>query len=169
MTESTANYFSLVKQSLEYALNIRYFPSQECEKMSRPQVEVKESPELILKPIRIARKEDDYVEIEPTINSVRINILWKKHNELEKLLTNMYTSYLMKRAEKLEILRKVPVEGYDLSFLITDRHFEVYDKDLIIELILQIMSDFEKELTEMKLNVSSQLRFSTELFVKQFN
>ena len=34
----------------------------------------------------------------------------------------MYLRFLMQRAESLTLLRRTPLEGYDVSFLVTDQH-----------------------------------------------
>ena len=57
MVESYKPYLTKIRDSLEIALNIRNLPSLKYEKINRPQVEVNESPELILKPIEIKRSE----------------------------------------------------------------------------------------------------------------
>ena len=71
------------RDTLEYAFNLRNFPSLIYEKMNRPQVEVKESLELVNRPIIICRNEEEKIEIEPSINSVRINIV-TTDNKLDK-------------------------------------------------------------------------------------
>jgi actin related protein 2/3 complex subunit 4 len=82
MVESLKPYLCLIRDTLDYALNLRNFPSLIYEKINRPQVEVKENLELSLKPLVICRNEEEKVEIEPTINSVRINIVIKKHADI---------------------------------------------------------------------------------------
>ena len=40
------------------------------------------------------------------------------------------------------IFRKKPVEGYDLSFLITEQHLQKFDKNLLIDWILDVCHFF---------------------------
>ena len=117
--ESYKSYFSIIRETLNEALCLQNFPSQKYEKINRPQVEVNESPELINEPIVITRSDEEKVEIQSSINSVNVNVVLKKHADIEKLIIGIYGKYLMNRANQLELLRKVPKEGYDLSFLIT--------------------------------------------------
>ena len=120
MVDSYKPYLSIIKDTLEQALCLKNFPSQLYEKINRPQVEVKESAELISKPVIISRNESEKVEIETSINSVRVNLAIKKYQEIDKLIVHLYAQYLMNRANQLNILRKVAKPGYDVSFLITN-------------------------------------------------
>ena len=74
MAESLKPYLAIIRDSLDFALNLKMLPSQIYD---RPQVETKESLELVNNPIVITRNEDEKIEIEPSFNSVRINILFR--------------------------------------------------------------------------------------------
>ena len=161
MVDSYKPYLSIIKDTLEQALCLKNFPSQLYEKINRPQVEVKESAELISKPVIISRNESEKVEIETSINSVRVNVAVKKHAEIDKLIVGIYSNYLMNRANQLNVLRKVAKPGYDISFLITNFTLENYKKEDIIDFIVEFIQDFTKEVTEMKMTVNSQSRFAT--------
>jgi actin related protein 2/3 complex subunit 4 len=167
MAESLKPFLAILRDTLDYALNLRNFPSQIYEKINRPQVEVKESLELLNNPIIISKNEDEKIEIEPSINSVRINIVIKKHADLEDLLMGIYSNYLMNRADKLHILRKKAKEGFDISFLVTNYHLENYKKEEIIDYIVEFVQDLSKEITEMKLIVNSQSRLVSTNFMEQ--
>ena len=167
MVESYKPYLAIIRDTLTYALCLRNLPSQIYEKINRPQVEVEESAELINKPIVIARSEEEKVEIESSINSVRVNIVIKKHAEIEKLIVGIYTKFLMNRADKYNLLRKKPKEGYDISFLISNFHLEVYKKEDIIDFIVDFVQDLVKEVTDMKMTVNSQSRYVTTYLMEQ--
>ena len=167
MVESYKPYLSIIKDTLEQALCLKNFPSQLYEKINRPQVEVKESAELISKPVIISRNESEKVEIETSINSVRVNLAIKKYQEIDKLIVHLYAQYLMNRANQLNILRKVAKPGYDVSFLITNFTLEHYKKEDIIDLILEFIQDFPKEVRDMKMSVNSQSRFATTYLMEQ--
>ena len=62
--------------------------------------------------------------IETSFNSVRVSILIKQADDLEEILVDKFARVLMQRAEKFSILRRKPVEGYTISFLITNIHTE---------------------------------------------
>ena len=167
MVESYKPYLSIIKDTLEQALCLKNFPSQLYEKINRPQVEVKESTELISKPVIISRNESEKVEIETSINSVRVNLAIKKYQEIDKLIVDIYAKYLMNRANQLNILRKVAKPGYDVSFLITNFTLEHYKKEDIIDLIIEFIQDFPKEVRDMKMSVNSQSRFATTYLMEQ--
>ena len=161
MVDSYKPYLTIIRDTLEQALCLKNFPSQLYEKINRPQVEVRESQELISKPVIISRNESEKIEIETSINSVRINVAVKKYQEIDKLIVGIYSNYLMNRANQLNVLRKVAKPGYDISFLITNFTLENYKKEDIIDFIIEFIQDFTKEVTEMKMNVNSQSRFAT--------
>lgn len=167
MVESYKPYLAIIRDSLTYALCLRNLPSQIYEKINRPQVEVEESLELVNKPIVITRSEEEKVEIESSINSVRVNIAIKKHAEIETLIVGIYTKFLMNRADKFNLLRKKPKTGYDISFLITNFHLENYKKEDIIDFIVEFVQDLVKEVTDMKMTVNSQSRYVTTYLMEQ--
>ena len=72
----------------------------------------------------LARNEKEKVLIETSFNSVRVSILIKQADDLETILVNKFSRILMQRAEKFSILRRKPVDGYTISFLITNTHTE---------------------------------------------
>ena len=62
--------------------------------------------------------------IEGSINALRVSIAVKQADEIEKILCNKFMKFMMMRAENFIILRRKAVEGYDISFLITNFHTE---------------------------------------------
>lgn len=160
MVDSTKPYLNTIRETLQFALNLRNFPSVIYEKINRPQVEIPESKELIMKPIYITRNEFEKVEVESTINSVRINISLGKV-ELDNLLLEIYGKYLMHRTDKLNLFRKIPKDGYDISFLITNFHLENYKKEELIDFIIDFISTVDNEIVNMKMIVNSQFRMAS--------
>ena len=167
MVESYKPYLTIIRDTLEQALCLRNFPSQLYEKINRPQVEVKENAELTSKPVIISRNESEKVEIETSINSVRVNVAVKKYQEIDKLIVGIYSNYLMNRANQLNILRKVAKPGYDISLLITNFTLENYKKEELIDFIIEFIQDFTKEVRDMKMTVNSQSRFATTYLMEQ--
>jgi actin related protein 2/3 complex subunit 4 len=53
---------------------------------------------------------------------VSVNI--KQADEIEEMLVRKFVSFLQQRAESFFVLRRKPVKGYDISFLITNFHCE---------------------------------------------
>ncbi len=165
MAESLKPYLAILRDTLDFALNLKMLPSQIYD---RPQVETKESLELLNNPIILCRNEDEKIEIEPSYNSVRINIVTKKHGDMDALLIDIYTQYLMARTDKLNVFRKKEKEGYDISFLITNRHLESYKKEQIIDYIVEFVHEISQEVTDMKLIVNSQSRLAATNLLEQF-
>lgn len=123
-----------------------------------------------MNPLTVARNENEKVLIEPSVNSVRVSIRIKQADEIEHILVHKFTRFLTQRAEPFFILRRKPVkvrncaraelhdraddlQGYDISFLITNTHTEEMLKHKLVDFIIQFMEEVDKEISEMKLFV----------------
>ena len=60
------------------------------------------------------------------------------------------------------------VQGYDISFLVTNVHAEQMYKHKLVDFIIHFMEEIDKEINEMKLAVNSRARISAEEFLKKF-
>ena len=169
MALSLHSYLCTVREALTSALSIRNLPSQVVEKHNKPVIETKESKELLLIPLTIARSEFETCFIEPSINSVRISFTIKKAKEIDILLAHLCERFISLRADKFEILRKKAIEGFDFSFLVTNIHLEKFHKEHMINFILQFMQDIEIELNDIKLKVIHQLRIAAEFFTNEIS
>lgn len=87
----------------------------------------------------ITRSEREATLIEPSINSTRVSIKIKAVDELERALVRRFSAFLQQRAEAFIILRRVPIDGYDLSFLITHAHTELLDKTRLVDFVIGFM------------------------------
>ena len=67
------------------------------------------SKEVLLNPLTISRNENERVLIEPSINSIRLSIKIKQADEIERILCNKFTRFMMQRAESFIVLRRKPV------------------------------------------------------------
>ena len=121
--------------------------------------------------------------VEPSVNSVRVSIRIKQADEIEHILVHKFTRFLTQRAEAFFILRRkaVPVcqdevdtavnkaltgvQGYDISFLITNFHTEEMLKHKLVDFIIQFMEEVDKEISEMKLFLNARARFVAESFL----
>ncbi|MFQ6628065.1 hypothetical protein Gotur_007584, partial [Gossypium turneri] len=63
----------------------------------------------------------------------------KQADELENILAKKFLRFLSMRAEAFQVLRRKPVQGYDISFLITNYHCEELQKQKLIDFIVQFM------------------------------
>jgi actin related protein 2/3 complex subunit 4 len=89
--------------------------------------------------VLICRNEAEKCLIETSINSLRISLKVKQADELENILTKKFLRFLSMRAEAFQVLRRKPVQGYDISFLITNYHCEEMQKQKLIDFIIQFM------------------------------
>ncbi|KAM7465836.1 hypothetical protein LguiB_013398 [Lonicera macranthoides] len=161
-------YLTCIRNTLEAAMCLQNFPCQEIERHNKPEVELKTSPELLLNPVRIIESEIETCYLQTSINSLRISLKVKQEDELENILTKKFLRFLSMRAEAFQVLRRKPVEGYDISFLITNQHCEEMHKQELINFIVQFMEDIDKEISELKLSVNTRGRLVATEFLKQF-
>lgn len=57
------------------------------------------------------------------------------------------------------------MQGYDISFLITNFHTEEMLKHKLVDFIIQFMEEVDKEISEMKLFLNARARFVAESFL----
>ena len=162
------SYLKAIRVTLEAALCVRNFASQVVERHNKPEVEARMSKELLLNPLVIARNESEKTLIEGSINSVRISVCIKKSDEIERVLVDRFSRFLSQRAEDFVILRRAPVPGYDLSFLITNFHTEDMKKAALVDFILKFMEELNSEISALKLAVNARARVVATTCLKQF-
>lgn len=75
----------------------------------------------------------------------------------------------MQRAEQFIVMRRRPIEGYDVSFLITSAQLEKMWKQKLIDFIVQFMDDIDKEISSMKISLNARGRLVASEFMKQFD
>jgi actin related protein 2/3 complex subunit 4 len=168
MAATLKPYLTAVRHTLTAAMCLDNFSSQVIERHNKPEIEVKSSKELVLNPVIISRNEKERVLIETSVNSVRISISIKQADEIEKILCHKFTRFMMMRAENFIILRRKPIEGYDISFLITNFHTEQMYKHKLVDFVIHFMEEVDKEISELKLSVNSRARICAEEFLKRF-
>eukprot|EP00906_Rhabdomonas_costata_P031097 RCo043950 len=166
--QSHAPYLACIRETLKAALCLQNFPSQVAERHNKPEVEARSSPEVLLNPITIAKDENERVLIEPSINSVRVSIKMKQSDDVERLLTARYVAFLAERAEKFIILRRKPVQGFDVSFLITNDHTETMLKQQLVAYIISFLQDIDKEIKDQKIGLNSRARLVAREFLGSF-
>ncbi|KAJ0023777.1 hypothetical protein NQD34_003676 [Periophthalmus magnuspinnatus] len=165
-TATLRPYLNAVRATLQAALCLENFSSQVVERHNKPEVEVRSSKELLLQPVIVSRNEKEKVLIEGSINSVRVSIAVKQADEIEKILCHKFMRFMMMRAENFFILRRKAVEGYDISFLITNFHTEQMYKHKLVDFVIHFMEEIDKEISEMKLSVNARARIVAEEFLK---
>lgn len=158
-------YLSCVRSTLTAALTLSNFASQRVERHNLPEIEAASSLEVLLTPLTISRNENEKVLIEPSVNSIRISIKIKQADEIERILAHKFTRFLMQRAESFVILRRKPVKGYDISFLVTNANTESLLKHKLVDFIIEFMEEVDKEISEMKLSINARARIVAESYL----
>ncbi|ORY44067.1 ARP23 complex 20 kDa subunit [Rhizoclosmatium globosum] len=169
MSNTLRPYLTAVRATLTAAMCLENFSSQVVERHNKPEIEAQTTKESLLTPVVISRNENEKVLIEPSINSLRISIKIKQADDLERVLAHMFTRFLMMRAENFVILRRKAIQGYDISFLITNFHTEAMFKHKLVDFIIQFMEEVDKEISEMKLSINARARIVAESYLSQFS
>jgi len=168
MSNTLRPYLSCVRSTLTAAMTLENFGSQVVERHNKPEVEARTSREVLLNPLLISRNENERVLIETSVNSIRLSIRIKQADEIERILCHKFTRFLSQRAENFVILRRKPIPGYDISFLITNFHSETMLKHKLVDFIIQFMEEVDKEISEMKLSLNARARIVAESYLGTF-
>eukprot|EP01113_Clastostelium_recurvatum_P038581 TRINITY_DN578_c0_g1_i3.p1 TRINITY_DN578_c0_g1~~TRINITY_DN578_c0_g1_i3.p1 ORF type:complete len:191 (-),score=54.59 TRINITY_DN578_c0_g1_i3:140-670(-) len=160
-------YLSCIRATITAAMCLENFGSQLVERHNKPEVETKQSKELLLNPLIVSRNKEK-VLVEASINSLRISVAIKKSDDIEVVLAKRFMRFLTQRAENFVILRRKPVEGYDISFLVTNAHTERMYKHKLVDFIIQFMEDIDKEISDIRLTVNARARVVAQEYLKEF-
>ena len=106
--------------------------------------------------------------IETAVNSVRVSIKVKQIDEMDTILANKFSRFLMQRADNFVILRRKPMPGYDVSFLLTNFNLEAMWKHKLIDFVVQFMEEVDSEISQMKIQVNERARTVGYQFLKEF-
>lgn len=169
MSQSLRPYLAAVRRTLEASICLINFNSQVVERHNKPEVEVRNSKELLLNSVVISRNEKERVLIETSINSVRISVAIKQSDDVERILAHKFTRFMMMRADNFVILRRKPNDpNYDISFLVTNFHVESMYRFKLIDFIIHFLEEIDREINEMKLAINARARLTAEEFLKKF-
>lgn len=169
MSQSLRPYLTAVRRTLEASICLINFNSQVVERHNKPEIEVKNSKELLLNSVVISRNEKERVLIETSINSVRISVAIKQSDDIERILAHKFTRFMMMRADNFVILRRKPNDpSYDISFLVTNFHVESMYRYKLIDFIIHFLEEIDREINEMKLSINARARITAEEFLKKF-
>ncbi|KAF6025559.1 Arpc4 [Bugula neritina] len=75
---------------------------------------------------------------------------------------------MTQRAEHFTIMRRKPIAGYDISFLITNFHMEQMYKHKLVDFIINFMEEIDKEISDLKLSVNTRARICAAEFLQRF-
>lgn len=169
MSQSLRPYLTAVRRTLEASICLINFNSQVVERHNKPEIEVKNSKELLLNSVVVSRNEKERVLIETSINSVRISVAIKQSDDIERILAHKFTRFMMMRADNFVILRRKPNDpNYDISFLVTNFHVESMYRYKLIDFIIHFLEEIDREINEMKLSINARARITAEEFLKKF-
>ena len=168
MANTLRPYLNCVRHSLNAAMCLQNFASQQVERHNKPEVESAANPELLLNRLVVSRNANERVLIESSVNSMRISIKIKQADDIEKILCKKFTRFLTQRAESFFIMRRKAIEDYDISFLITNFHTEAFLKHKLVDFIIQFMQDIDKEINDQKLSVNARARIVAVTFLQEF-
>lgn len=157
-------YVEGVRAALRPALCLHAFPSMAVERHSKPEVETRSAPEVLLPPVEVVKSEAERCLIEQSINATRVSFSFKAADPVEAHLTQTLLRLMMHRAEQLEIVRRVPVPGYALSLLVTSSHLERYPREALVDFICQFLADLYAEINGLKLHLAARNRAAVDRF-----
>jgi len=161
-------YLDCIQETLHAALCVSNFPSQIVERHNKPEIEVGNCHELLLNPVVVRRSDHEAVMIEAAVNSVRMSIQIKKLDEMDDILARKFTRFLMLRADNFIVLRRKPMPGYDISFLLTNFNVEAMWKHKLIDFVIQFMEEIDSEISSMKIAVNERARTVGYQYLKEF-
>ena len=124
--------------------------------------------ELLLAPVVVAKGDKEAVKIESSVNSLRVSIKIKQMDNMERILVDRFSSFLMMRADDFVVLRRKAMEGFDISFLITNFNAEKMWRNKLVDFIVTFIQEINSEISELRLSVNSRGRKVAEQFFGQF-
>ena len=78
-------------------------------------------------------------------------------DDMDTILCKKFTRFLMQRAEQFIVMRREPVDGFSISFLVTHTHLENYWKHKLIDFIIEFMEEINKEISDMKIAINDNI------------
>ena len=122
-------------------------------------------------PIVVMSKESCLIE--STSNSVRISFLFKQQvcankDPLEASILFQWMRFLQQQADDYKIVRRKPIKGYSITFLVTNLHVEQYSIGDINDMIISFASQVDKECNDIKLKVNAEARHVANELWKAF-
>jgi len=164
-----ADYASIkrVVDELFKPLCLRNFASEEVERHNKPEIEIQaQESSSVANPVMITKSATEKILIETSINSVRLSLCVKQIDDVDHLLAKMFMRFLCQRADQFRILRRKPIEGYDISFLIMNVHTEQMVVSKLIQFIITFIKDIDKELSDMKVTLNKRARNCGEEYLR---
>lgn len=167
MTNPLGPYTEVIAHTLQASLCLRNFASEEVERHNKPEIEIQSSESSsVANAVMVTKSATEKILIETSINSVRLSLCVKQIDDVDKLIAKMFMRFLCQRADQFRILRRKPIEGYDISFLIMNVHTEQMVVSKLIQFIVTFIKDIDKELSDLKVTLNKRARNCGEEYLK---
>ena len=106
--------------------------------------------------MRVTRNEHEECLVETSVNSTRVSLRLRQVEPLDALLVRKFARFLAQRAEAFGVLRREPLPGYDVSFLITGAQSGGGGRaEALTAFIVRFLEDFDREMNLLKLSVNT--------------
>ncbi|CAB9507454.1 Actin-related protein 2/3 complex subunit 4 [Seminavis robusta] len=96
--------------------------------------------------------------LEATSDSIRCSFRLKKQDELETIIVREFLTTQQQLWKDYRMLQKIPLEGHDVSFFITNRQVRDYGLEEVVASIVAFVTSVEKEKSDMKIGVNARAR-----------
>ncbi|KAH8583675.1 relation to actin related 2 3 (Arp2 3) complex subunit 4 [Cryptosporidium sp. chipmunk genotype I] len=137
----------------------------------------------LIKSLYVYRHSKEFCYIESCIDSVRVSLKFYFKCEFEKRLFNQLTIFMKKNSDYLQLVRKKSIEGFDISFLITNHTLNSYNKICIsnnnvnkqmgkydvIHFILKFVVDIDRQIQDKMLQSTYFSRYYIRKLLQEFN
>lgn len=142
-------------------LCLREFPCQEVERHSKPEIESASCPELLLPAVEVQLAvSGERCLIEPSINATRVSFMFNWGDEepegLDHIMAESFYRFLGAKADHLPLLRRAPVEGFNVSFLITAGLLQRYGMMNIVVSLVTFAMGTPEYLKKLKHDLEQQ-------------
>lgn len=120
------------------------------------------APELLLPPLTVSRRETERCLIERSVNSARVSLVFFKEDPLAAWIVRRYMHFMEQRASSFHVLRRRPVHGYDVSFLITSREVAAMGRERIIHHIIAFAQGVDDDIAAIKTVIDERAKAAAE-------
>ena len=174
MSSSLAPYLDQIRTEIEqsFAAMDEVSASSSSKYPIRPHVELQKGLVRSKELQRGGKSKKECCLVESSSNSVRVSFLFKQQHQdadpIEQSILSKYMKFFQQRADQYSILRRKPVEGYSISFLVLNTHVCKFGTDQILQVILDFLSQLDRECSDVKISINARARLIATEFMKEF-
>jgi actin related protein 2/3 complex subunit 4 len=174
MSSSLAAYVEQVRSHLNESMTALVEPPSSTKSTStkypiRPHVELPGTGQVTEH--TISRKNKEKCFIESSKNSVRVSFLFKQQSSsdpIDQSILCKYMRFFQQRAELYTILRRKPISGYSVSFLVLNTSCTQFGRDTILQVIIDFLSQIDRECSDVKIAINARARLVASEFMMEF-